>query len=161
MSAFNFYALEQGKGFPGMKSDVTVDVVDSFASEGGVDPGEAVIRGTDPAKQVKAVAAAEDIAKVIGIAVHTHKDPNENGKYYEDGYCLPVMTFGDVYVEVGDDVTAGDAVAIVVGSDGPIFVASGSTVTVDSTTVTATDVPGMTYLETGSTGDIVNVRIRN
>lgn len=160
MSAFNFYALEQDKGFPGMKADVTVDVVDSFASEGGIDPGEAVIRGTDPQKQVKAVAVAADVAEIIGIAVHTHKDPVEGGKYYEDGYCLPVMTFGDVYVEAGGDVTAGGAVAIIVGDDGPIFVAHGATATVGGSTVTATDVNGMTYLESGSEGDIVAVRIR-
>lgn len=151
MSAFNFYALEQAKGFPGMKADVTVDVVDSFASEGGIDPGEAVIRGTDPQKQVKAVASADDVAKVIGIAVHTHKGPVEGGKYYEEGYCLSVMTFGDIYVQAGGDVTAGDAVAIEIGADGPIFVASGGT---------GTDVAGMTYLESGVEGDIVAVRIR-
>ena len=148
---FNFYALEQDKGYPGMKADVTVDVVDSFASEGGIDPGEAVIRGTDPQKQVKAVASADDIAKVIGIAVHTHKDPVEGGKYYEEGYCLSVMTFGDIYVQAGGDVTAGDAVAIEIGTDGPVFVASGGS---------GTDVAGMTYLESGAEGDIVAVRIR-
>lgn len=156
---FNFYE-NQEKGYPGMKANSTVDTVDSFASEGGVNPGEAVIRGTDPETQVKAVAAAADIAKIIGIAVHTHKDPNETGKYYEEGYSVPVMTFGDVYVEAGGDVTAGGGVAILVDGDGPHFVAVGATATVDGETVTATTVTGMTYLESGGEGDIVAVRIR-
>ena len=148
---FNFYALEQDKGYPGMKADVTVDVVDSFASEGGIDPGEAVIRGTDPQKQVKAVASADDVAKVIGIAVHTHKDPVEGGKYYEEGYCLSVMTFGDIYVQAGGDVTAGDAVALAFTDGEAKFVAAGDG---------ATAITGMTYLESGAEGDIVAVRIR-
>ena len=148
---FNFYALEQDKGYPGMKADVTVDVVDSYASEGGIDPGEAVIRGTDPQKQVKAVASADDVAKVIGIAVHTHKDPVEGGKYYEEGYCLSVMTFGDIYVQAGGDVTAGDAVALTFTDGEAKFVAAGDD---------ATAVAGMTYLESGVEGDIVAVRIR-
>lgn len=147
---FNFYE-NQEKGYPGMKANVTVDVVDSFASEGGVNPGEAVFRGTDPEKQVKAVAASADLSKVIGIAVHTHKDPNENGKYYEEGYSVPVMTFGDVYVEVADDVVAGAPVAIAIGTDGPTFVSAGES---------ATTISGMTYLGSGAEGDIVAVRIR-
>ncbi len=151
MSAFNFYALEQEKGYPGMKADVTVDVVDSFASEGGIDPGEPVVRGTDPAKQVKAVASAADAANIIGIAVHTHKAPNDGAKYYEDGYCLSVMTFGDIYVEAGGDVVAGGAVAIAVADGAAKYVAAGDG---------ATTVAGMTYLESGSEGDIVAVRIR-
>ena len=148
---FNFYALNQDKGYPGMKANVTVDVVDSFASEGGVNPGEAVYRGTNPDKQVKAVAAAADISKVIGIAVHTHKDPNETGKYYEEGYSVPVMTSGDIYVVAGDDVVAGTPVAMKIGTDGPAFVSVGDS---------ATTISGMTYLTSGAEGDIVAIRIR-
>lgn len=156
---FNFYE-NQDKGFPGMKANSTVDTVDSFASEGGVNPGEAVFRGTDVEKQVKAVAVAADLAKVIGIAVHTHKDPNETGKYYEEGYSVPVMTSGDVFVEAGGDVVAGGGVAILIDGDGPHFVAVGSTATVGGETVTATTISSMTYMTSGSEGDMVVVRIR-
>lgn len=147
----NFYALNQDKGYPGMKVNAADDVVDSFASEGGVNPGEAVLRGTNPETQVKAAADSSDIAKVIGIAVHTHKEPNDGGKYYEDGCSVPVMTFGDVYVQAGGDVTAGGAVAIQTDAGTPKFVAEGGSGTV---------VAGMTYLTSGSEGDLVAVRIR-
>lgn len=151
---FDFYATNQDKGFPGMKANVTVDTVDSFASEGGVNPGDPVIRGTDPEKQVKA-AAASDGPNVIGIAVHTHKDPGESGAYYEDGYCLPVMTSGDVYVQAGEDVTAGGAVALGNVENKVSFIKASSTLT------TSFNVPNMTYMESGTEGDIVRVRIRN
>ena len=153
MGLFQFYALNQEKGYPGMKANTTLDTVDSFAAEGGIDPGEAVIRGTNPDTQVKAVAATADISKVIGIAVHTHKDPNENGKYYEDGRSVSVMTSGDILVEVAGTVTAGGAVAMLIDdTDGPGFYAS-----TEDDTVT---IPGMTYQESGDKGDLVTVRIR-
>ena len=145
-----WYAIENEKGHPGMKGDTAVDVCDSFVSEGGVNPGEAVIRGTDPAAQVK-TGTATDAAKVIGIAVHTHKDVPETGKYYEDGYCLPVMTFGDIYVEVAGSVTAGTAAAL--------KTANGETVWT-STTDSGTAVSGLTYLDSGDEGEFVRVRIR-
>ena len=94
-----------------MKADTTFDVCDSFASEGGINPGEPVIRGTDKAKQVK-TATVDDIDKIIGVAVHTHKDIPDSGKYFEDGYCLSVMTFGDIYVVAGADFEAGNSVTI-------------------------------------------------
>lgn len=152
--SFNFYAKNQDKGYPGMKADTTVDTVDSFASEGGVNPGDPVIRGTDPDKQVK-TAAASNGSSVIGIAVHTHKDPNESGAYYEEGYSVPVMTSGDVYVPVGEDVTAGGAVALGTVEGAVSFIKASSTLT------TSFSVPNMTYLDSGSEGDLVRVRIRN
>ena len=54
---FNWYAVENDKAFAGMKADSTLDVCDSFASEGGVNPGECVIRGTDKARQIKTLLA--------------------------------------------------------------------------------------------------------
>ena len=50
---FDFYAENQAKGYPGMKADVTNDDVFSMAAESGINPGEPVVRGTDPDKQVK------------------------------------------------------------------------------------------------------------
>lgn len=149
---FNYYAENQDKGFPGMKANTTVDTVDSFASEGGVNPGDPVIRGTDPEKQVKAASVANDGAKVIGIAVHTHKDPNETGAYYEDGYCLPVMTSGDIYVLAGDDCTAGGGVYVTFVDGKASF---------SDTKEGAEAVSSMIFMESGTEGDIVRVRIRN
>lgn len=150
VKAFGWYQSGAPIAIPGMKADSTIDVVDSFCAEAALNPGSAVIRGTGD-QQVKPVSAAGDIAKVIGIAVHTHKDYSGTGAYYEEGYCLPVMTFGDVYVEVAGTVTAGGQVAMKVTDGVATFVASGEG---------ATNVTGMTYLSSGVKGDIVPVRIR-
>ena len=150
VKAFEWYQQNMPIAIPGMKADSTIDVVDSFCAEAALNPGAAVVRGTGD-QQVKPVSVAGDIANVIGIAVHTHKDYSGTGAYYEEGYCLPVMTFGDVYVEVGGTVTAGGAVAMTVTDGAAAFVASGEG---------ATNVAGMTYLASGVKGDIVPVRIR-
>lgn len=150
VKAFGWYQQNMPIAIPGMKADSTIDVVDSFSAEKALNPGDAVIRGTG-GQQVKPVSAAGDIANVIGIAVHTHKDYSGEGAYYEEGYCLPVMTFGDVYVEAGGTVAAGGQVAMKVTNNVAAFVASGDG---------ATNVTGMTYLASGVKGDIVPVRIR-
>lgn len=150
VKAFEWYQQNMPIAIPGMKADSTVDVVDSFCAEAALNPGAAVVRGTGD-QQVKPVSVAGDITNVIGIAVHTHKDYSGDGAYYEEGYCLPVMTFGDVYVEVGGTVAAGGQVAMTVTDGVAAFVASGTG---------ATDVTGMTYLASGVKGDIVPVRIR-
>ena len=152
---FEWYQLGAPVAIPGMKADSTLDVVDSFTAETALNPGDAVIRGTADG-QIKPVAVAADISKVIGIAVHTHKNYEGSGAYYEEDYCVPVMTFGDVYVEVAGTVTAGGVVAMGVTDDGAGFYAHGATVGEG----TATDVTGMTYLASGVAGDIVPVRIR-
>ena len=130
--AFQWYQYEQPLGIPGMKADASVDVCDSFCAETAMNPGDAVIRGTQDG-QAKPVAASADISSVIGVAVHTHKEYEGAGAYYEEGYCLPVMTFGDVYVAVGSAVSAGGQAAIVVGADGPLWVAHGTTITTSKT----------------------------
>ena len=150
VKAFEWYQQGMPVAIPGMKADSTIDVVDSFCAEAALNPGAAVVRGTGD-QQVKPVSVAGDITDVIGIAVHTHKDYSGEGAYYEEGYCLPVMTFGDVYVEVGGTVAAGGQVAMTVTDGVAAFVASGTG---------ATDVTGMTYLASGVKGDIVPVRIR-
>jgi hypothetical protein len=152
---FEWYQHGAPVAIPGMKADSTIDVVDSFAAETALNPGDAVFRGTGD-NQIKPVAAAADISKVIGIAVHTHKAYEGSGAYYEEDYCVPVMTFGDIYVKVAGTVAAGGVVAMGVTDDGPGFYAHGATVGEG----TATDVTGMTYLASGVSGDIVPVRIR-
>lgn len=147
---FNWYGQEDAPGFAGLLSDITTHVIDSFGSEGGVEPGQFVMRGTDTSNQVKQVNADTDSDKVIGIAVHVHKEPET--PYYPDGYAVPVATFGDVYVEVATDVTAGDAVAIKTNGDHVDIVASA---TADAKALT-----NVTFLDNGTTGDIVRVRVR-
>ena len=70
MALFDWYSYGQEKAVAGMKADSTVDVVDSYASEGAIAVGKAVELGTDPAKQVKASVTA---ANVIGISIFEQK----------------------------------------------------------------------------------------
>lgn len=151
--AFQWYQYEQPVAIPGMKADSSVDVLDSFCAEVAMNPGEFVIRGTDTANQIKPAAQASDAANAIGVAVHTQKDYEGEGAYYKVGDSVPVMTFGDVYVEVGDTVTAGAQAGLVAGQGGTL------SVTVASAS-SAVGVAGATFLANGVEGDIVPLRIR-
>ena len=139
--AFNWYSYGQDKAVVGMKADSTVDVIDSFAAEGAIGVGKAVERGTDPAKQVKASVTA---SKVIGIAIFENKV--DETPLYPDEYAVPVCTFGDVWVEVSESVTAGAAVYLSTAG------AWGSS--------TGSAVSGMTYLTSAGSGELAIVRIR-
>ena len=139
--AFNWYSYGQDKAVVGMKADSTVDVIDSFVAEGAIPAGAVVERGTDPAKQVKASVTA---ANVIGVAIFENKV--EETPLYPDKYAVPVMTFGDVYVQVGAAVTAGT----------PAYIdASGN-----FTDSTGTAVAGMTYMTSAEAEGLAVVRIR-
>lgn len=138
--AFNWYSYGQPIGVAGMKADSTVDVIDSFAAEGAIKAGAVVERGTDPAKQVKASVTA---ANVIGVAIFENKV--EETPLYPDKYAVPVMTFGDVYVEVADAVTAGTAVKL--SPAGAIG-------------ATGTAIDGMTFMTSAEAGGLAVVRIR-
>lgn len=152
---FKWYQHGAPVAIPGMKADATTDVVDSYAAEEGLNPGDPVVRGTDAEKQIK-VAGSTEGADVIGIAVHTHKAYDGTGAYYEEGYTVPVMSFGDVYVEAGSAVTAGDAVALDKVSDALAYVAKDAT----GDTTYRSDLPACTFMDSGAKGDIVRVRIR-
>lgn len=80
-----------------------------------------------------------------------HREQTGAASYYETGYTVPVMTFGDIYVKAGGDVVAGGKADITVTDGETLFVATGGTNTV----------PGVTFLDSGAKGDIVRVRIRN
>ena len=150
--AFQWYQYDMPVAMPGMKADATADVVDSYTAEAALNPGDAVILGTDPQWQVKPAATAGDGANVVGIAVHTHKSYEGSGAYYEKDYTLPVMTFGDVYVQAAGTVTAGTQAAISIGTQGAGFVSVGY--------ASAESLAGMKYMTSGSEGDMVVVRVR-
>lgn len=119
---FNWYGTDDAPAFSGMKANTSVDVCDSFTAEIGVNPGDAVIRGTKDGL-CKPLTSNTDAAKVIGVAVHVHREPRD-GAYYEQGYCLPVMSFGDIYVRAGGEVHAGEPVAIAVDDKGISYTAA-------------------------------------
>ena len=111
---FQWYQMDMPIGIPGMKADSTTDVIDSYAAESGLNPGMPVVLGSSE-DTVKALDDNSAYASVIGVSVHTHKEYSGTGAYYEAGYTLPVMTFGDVLVEVKDTVSEGGQAAFYVG----------------------------------------------
>ena len=88
----------------GQIADLSNKTIDSFAAEEALDPGVPVIRGSNPAKQIKK-AGTGTLKDVIGITVHQHKEPDD--PYYPVGYSVGVMTRGRIWVPVTKAVTAG------------------------------------------------------
>jgi hypothetical protein len=66
------------------------------------------------------------------------------------------MSFGDIFVEAGSAVTAGDAVALDKVSNELAYVAKDAT----GDTTYRSDLPSCTFMDSGAKGDIVRVRIR-
>ena len=144
VTGINCYSYGDG-AIAGAKADTTVDVVDSFAVElaEGLEPGQPVARGTDKAVHAKLAKAS---AEVIGVALHTHKEPKT--PYYGAGDSIGVMTFGRVWVEVAADVTAGDKAGV--NAQGQFIKAASDT---DA-------VAGATYLTTAKSGEMAILNIR-
>lgn len=152
--AIKNYSLNMDEAYAGMLYDLSDKQIDTFAVEDtdGISAGAAVIRGTEPAKQVKAANASGDGAKVIGVVLHTHKELVSSGKYYEKGYAVPVVTKGRIYVNVGGAVTAGKTANIKL-TDGTFVedaVASGiEAVGCGAKFITSTSAAGVAVVELG------------
>jgi hypothetical protein len=110
----SWYSRELDKGFAGMIANTAIRNCDSYAveEEKGLNPGDAVVLGTTE-NLVKKVDSGSE-SKVIGVVVHNHKEPSN--PYYEKGDSVAIMSTGDIYVEVGEAVTAGDVACIMASS---------------------------------------------
>ncbi len=150
--AFNWYSRDLDKAHPGQIADTTNHILDSFSAAlaAGVEPGTPVIRGAVEGT-VQNPASDADAAKIIGVAVHKHKEPTV--PYYEKGDTLPVMTLGDVFVQVNQAITAPDTDAAVIKS-GDSYVFCPSTLT---SAIAMTDAK---FLDTAEAGGLVRLRIR-
>lgn len=152
--ADNWYTTEMQKAFAGQKADTSIDQVDSYTvgSSAGIDNGYPVLRGSTVGTVIEP-ANDTDAAKIIGIALHRHKEPTAEGvRYYEQYDQVSVMTLGDVYMEAGANVVAGNV--------GSFLGTAGRYKIVPAGTASAIAVTGFEILESGSTGDIVKVRVR-
>lgn len=149
--AFNWYKRELDKGLEGAIADSTISNIDSFAVEGtvGVNPGQPVIRGTAE-KTVKVPVDDAGAAKIIGVAVHTHKEPS--APYYKQYDSVGIMTTGDIWVKTGAGVVEGDAAAV--------LGASGVYSFVKASTESAVAIAGGTYLDTAAAGELTRLRLR-
>lgn len=113
--AFNWYSRELDKGHTGMIANTTVHNVDSFivAENAGIEPGDPIVRVDE--HTIKTPETAEEAAKVIGVAVHQHKEPQE--PYYAPGDAVPVLTMGDIYVNAHSDIVVDDNAGINITDD--------------------------------------------
>lgn len=92
----------------GQKYDLRPDVVQSFAAEEAIEPGQPVQRGTDPENQV----LVGDETTFLGIALFTHtltQPLDSDGAQYDIGEAVSVLTGGAAYVTSSvSDVVAGE-----------------------------------------------------
>lgn len=101
------YSQEMQPAIVGMLADVMFKTTDSYHVEGadGIAAGVPVVPGTNPATQVKACATGE-AAKVIGITQFVHKQLVPGEAYYSEGYVVPVVTRGRVWVKTTGTIVA-------------------------------------------------------
>jgi hypothetical protein len=149
--ALDWYTRDLDKGLEGQIADSTSNTIDSFAIElvAGAEAGQPVIRGTIEGT-VKVPIDDAGAAKVIGITVHTHKEPQT--PYYKQYDSVPVKTNGDIYVKVGTAVVAGDAAGIL-GSAGVYSFCP-------STTALSIAIANATFLDSAAIGGLTRLRIR-
>lgn len=105
------YGTALDRGQAGQKADAGNDHVETFAAEGAVPFGHAVVRGTEDRQG--AVPSA-DTDEFVGIALFTHVQrqglPGEDEiAGYEDTDPMSVLRRGRALVEVTADVDAGDS----------------------------------------------------
>lgn len=103
------YSQTQPIAFAGLLADATLGTVDSFLAETALGFGVPVIRGTNKARQVKAVSAAGDAAKVIGFTVH---DQCHEQAAFAVKDTVGVLTTGRIWVKVATAVVAGDLAGV-------------------------------------------------
>ncbi|QDP67005.1 MAG: hypothetical protein Unbinned3138contig1000_47 [Prokaryotic dsDNA virus sp.] len=101
----------------GQKVDLVFDTVDSFAAEGAVPFGVAVIRGTaDDQCQV----ADSDAGDFLGVSLFTHTIeqtfPATGNAAYADTDTVSVVSDGRVWMEAVGAVTAGAAAYAIVAA---------------------------------------------
>lgn len=96
------YELEMQPANVGGLGDLVFKTTDSYLAEEAICPGMPVQFGTDAAKQVKIFADGD----FCGVAMHAHKELVH--PYYPEGYCVPVVTSGRVWVKVEGEISAKD-----------------------------------------------------
>ena len=159
VKSMNWYGRELTTATEGMIADSTNSVIDSLSATAEIIPGHPVVLSA--AGQVAPVTTDALAATVIGVAAHSHIQPTAIGVgiAYESGDTVPVVTFGDVYVQLGAaNTTAG--VAAAVASDTENGAAVYRFVPYVSGSSTTFAVANATILDTGSAGDLVRLRIR-
>ncbi len=102
------YDFELTVAQAGQKYDLRPDTVVSFAAETAINPGQPLMRGTDPEKQ----AVISDASSFVGVALFTHTLEQAypaGGASYATRDQVSVLQKGAVWVTSSvDDVVAGE-----------------------------------------------------
>jgi len=128
----------------GQKYDLRPDVVQSFAAEEVLEPGQPVQRGTDPEKQV--LLGDDDAFVGIALFTHTLVQPLSGGAEYAIGEAVSVLTDGAAYVT--------SSVADVVAGETAYVTAAGA-----YTNVEGTNLAIGTFITSGGENDLVVVEL--
>lgn len=89
----------------GMKVDSREDTVESFAAEGAIGWGLAVIKGTDPDVQVKKPAAADGVFRGVALRTSVFEQNSSGVSGYVDEDSVNVLRKGMVWVPTITAVT--------------------------------------------------------
>lgn len=139
------YGYSMAVAQAGQKYDIRPDVVMSFAAEEVINPGQPLMRGTDPEKQV----LVSDASGFVGIALFTQAMENTlsaGTASYQPTTTVSVLTQGAAYVE--------SAVDTVVAGETAYVTATGTFTNVEGTNLTIGQ-----FLTSGDTGDLVVLKI--
>ena len=104
------YNLYMDESFAGMQDGVKEGFVSSYAAEGNIFFGAALVKGTNADKQVKLPEADDEF--FIGVALHSHTIPQDlqGVAQYEDKRTVNVIEQGRVHVPVVQNVSTDDPV---------------------------------------------------
>lgn len=128
MSQVDSYGFRMDVAQAGQKVDLAYDHVEGFAAEGTVPFGVGLVAGTDAEKQV--AVPDDDSGTFIGVSLFTHRqvqgidqdaasgEQYSSGAEYRDHDTVNVLRRGRVYVEVTEDVSAGDDAYVDVTTSG-------------------------------------------
>lgn len=122
----NDYNFKLDAGHAGQKVDLGSDRVESFAASGAVYFGRGVVFNSG---QTAVEVPSDDSQTFAGVALFTHAQMQDidmsakmgeqfsGGAMYRDTDTVSVLRRGVVYVEVTEDVDAGDTAYVDVTSD--------------------------------------------
>lgn len=92
------YSQYPAEGVAGMKVDSREDTVESYAAEGAIGFGLAVIKGTDAAVQVKKPAAADGVFRGVALRTLAMSRQADGTDGYADEDAVNVLRQGQVWV---------------------------------------------------------------
>jgi len=122
----DLYGFKLNIGHPGQKVDLGSDRVESFPADGTVHFGRGVVFNSD---QTAVEVPSDDSQTFAGVSLFTHAQMQDidmsakmgeqfsDGAMYRDTDTVSVLRSGVVYVEVTEDVDAGDTAYVDVTSD--------------------------------------------